>query len=180
MRAVSIGLANLASDDGGGEVHAGGEFIGCLEGVGQSGCRGTVWRSVVAFTQDAAFAQWPEPHRLVGSTDAGALAAWIAEGAGPIVDDRTAVATTCTSSAFVGWRHDHHIGQATEIRRGRSCRRGWRHRRRRRPARSMAKRTGSDWMCDVVDDLVVGALQEGGVDGAEWASCPRSPCRRRR
>ena len=31
----------------------------------------------------------------------------------------------------------------------------------------MAKRTGSDCKCHVVDDLVVAALQEGRVDGAE-------------
>ena len=38
-----------------------------------------------------------------------------------------------------------------------------------RPARSMAKRTGRPLDRDVVDHLVVGALQEGRVDGAERA-----------
>ena len=141
----------------------GGEFVGRLLAFGEPRAE-RQQRDLVALADDAALADL-ERNAEFGHLDAAAFAARIAHRARAVVD-RDLGRDHVHEFGLVGGRHDDEIGQAAEI--GVVERAG------------MGRAVGADQAGavdrkahrqaldrDVMDDLVVAALQEGRIDRAE-------------
>ena len=112
-----------------------------------------------------------------GIGDADARAARIAHRDRPVVLERRA--QHVHEHRLVARRHQHHVRERAQVTRCRT-RRGGSGRRRRRARRGPCRTSTLQVLeADVVDDLVVPALEEGGVDRRTPGACPRAPGRRR-
>ena len=155
-------LGEARIGDGGRQAEAG-ELVGRRQAFRQPRAE-RQQRDRRALAHDAALADLKRRAAL-GQLDADALAARIAEGDGPS-SIAAAVATMCIELRLVGRRHHHEAGQAARIGDVEGA--------------GMGRAVGADQPGavdgeahrqlldgDVVHDLVVGALQEGRIDGGE-------------
>ena len=162
MRSVSSGLAKRASATVVGQAERG-QLVGRLEAFAEPRAE-REQRHRRALAHDAALADLERP-ALGRQLDADAFAARIAEGGRAVVDGHGG-RHHVLELGLVGGRHQHEARQAAEV--GEIEGAGVR-----RPvgadeAGAVEREAhGQALDGDVVHDLVVGALQEGRVDGGE-------------